>query len=387
MGLSRERKRRRPRTLAFALALSYGLLVSFPAAAQRKRAPASETPSTEVQVSSPPAQTPPPPPPAPIAPQDPVESLLASLQKTPGQVDVVMEIAEIYLRTNRADKAAEILWKHVSLLPKSGMLLLIKTHQEKKEWSQVVRAANLLLSKNEKDADGLVALGSAQFARGKVTDAKEALKKALEHNPRSLPAYRALGEIYEGNPYEQRLLYQDMVEVFGERAEFLTKLCQINTADGENEQGEKVCQQAIGKDSKRPENHVNLALIAKQKGETDRARQLFKKAADRFPKSELAQFENANFLEGSKNYIEAFRYYERCVKAEAASERCLVGVGNTGVQIQKLDEAFEAFRQVCRKSGRKHAGAMRKASHLLRGQKSFDWAGKFEDLSERCSVL
>src|SRR5690606_33977971 len=127
--------------------------------------------------------------------------------------------------------------------------------------------------------------------------------------------------IYEKNPYEKRLLYQDMVEIFGPKAEFLTQLCALNANDGENEQGQKSCQQAIAADAKIPENHVYLGVISKQKGDAETAKKLLKAAADRFPSSEFAQYEFASFLETDKAWIDSNKYYERCVRADEKSDR------------------------------------------------------------------
>lgn len=296
-----------------------------------------------------------------------------------------LQTAQEAFKKGDFEAVTQLLWKQIENLDRSGMILLIRAHEKRKEWPEVIRASNLMISRKGNDEEALVALGNAQYSLGKQTEAKESLKKALEVNSKYQPAYEALTRIYEKNPYEQRLLYQDMVEAFGPKPEFLTKLCLINTNDGENEQGERVCQEAINKNPTIPDNHVNLGIISKQKGDNEKAQKRLKVAADKFKASEFAQFEMASFYEANKNYVDSYRYYDFCVKADPASERCNLGLGNSGVQVKKFDEALNGYRLACRKSGRKHSGDIRKASYLLRSQKSFDWATKFEELAEKCS--
>lgn len=316
----------------------------------------------------------------PVTPAPPVKSVdtLSSLVAKSRQLESKGEF----------DKIPALLWPHIEHLDRPGVLMLIKAHTALKDWNEVIRATNLLLSKNPKDTEALTYLGRAQFKRQKKADeAKETLKKAIESNPKFRPAYEVLAEIYEKNPYEQRLLYQDMVDALGPQPDLLTKLCTINTNDGENEQGESYCRKAVVADEKIPDNHVNLGLIAKQKGEPEQAQKILKVAADRFTKSEFAQYENAAFLEGQKNWVDSYKYYDACLRTSADSERCAVGLGNTGVQLKKYERALEAYKIACKKNGRKNAAFVRRSAVVVRQRAEGSWAEKFEELSERCSFL
>ncbi|MBX3033591.1 MAG: tetratricopeptide repeat protein [Bdellovibrionaceae bacterium] len=294
--------------------------------------------------------------------------------------------AQGLFKKNDYAKTTALLWKNVERLDRAGIILLIKAHEAKKEWNDVIRAANLWLGKNNNDEEVLTFLGRAQFMRQRKPDeAKETLKKAIEVNPKYQPAYEVLAEIYEKNPYERRLLYQDMIEAFGPRADFLTKLCELNANDGENEQGEAVCKQAIGVNPKIADNHVYLGIIAKQKGEEDKAGRLLKAAADKFPSSELAQYEIAAYYESQKNWVDSAKYYEACLLADKNSERCLVGVGNSGIQLKKFERAHDAFQAACRRNGRKHTPIVRRAASSLRQMKALEWAEKLETVAERCA--
>ncbi|MBX3039888.1 MAG: hypothetical protein KF789_04155 [Bdellovibrionaceae bacterium] len=299
----------------------------------------------------------------------------------------VKQAEELFL-DKEYGKVTDLLWKNISSLNRQGFILLMKAHKEKKEWGEVIRASNLALSKNAKDEEAMTYLGEAQFRRAnKPTEAKETLKKVLEINPKYQPAYEILAQIYEKNPYEQRIIYQDMVEVFGPKASFLSRLCALNANDGENEQGEKYCQEAIAASPKVPDNHVYLGIIAKQKGDLEKSKKLLTTAANQFNDSEFAQYEAAAFLESDKAWIESNKYYEKCTKADDKSDRCWLGVGNSAIQLRNYDRALYSFIKACQIAGRKSAPIVRRAASAVRQRKDVEWSDKLSRVADRCSYL
>lgn len=317
----------------------------------------------------------------------PAAPAVAPLKASAGKDLPEVQKAESLIRQKKYKEAADSFWKEIDKLGRREIILLIRCHELLQDWGEVARAANLILSKNPLDADALTYAGLASFKRGKAAEAKEQLTKALEVNPKQKQAYEVLAEVYRENSYERRLLYQDMMKHFGPRADLLAKLCELNTLDGDNDQADKTCEQAIQKDPKNPANHVYVGLIAKNRMEMDVAKKLLKKAADRFPKSEFALLEYATLAEGEKNYLDSLKYYELCLVLNPGAEKCLAGVGNAGVQLQKYERALEAFREACRKYGRKHTANVRRAVHLLRGRNDSEWMSKFNYVADSCSIL
>lgn len=284
--------------------------------------------------------------------------------------------------------ATNLLWKNISQLDRVGLIYLSKLHRDKGEWGEVTRATNIILSKTPRDEEAMTLLGEAQYRKaGKSSEAKETLQKVIEINRKYQPAYEILAQIYEKNPYERRLLYQDMVEVFGPRPAFITQLCALNANDGENEQGTKYCQQGVEISPQTPDNHVYLGIISKQKEEFEAAKKLLKKAAIKFPSSEFAQFEYANILESDKSWLESNQFYERCVSADGKSERCWTGVGNSSLQLRKYNRSLEAFGKSCQISGRKIAPTVRRAASIASQRKDLDWSEKLSRLAEKCSYF
>lgn len=282
-------------------------------------------------------------------------------------------------------KMTPILWAKIDALNRAEMLLLVKAHYYNKEYVESIKAANLMVAKDEKDEEALTFLGLNYLRRKKDREAKEFFKKATDINPVYTPALDALAEIYEKNSnyYELRLIYQDLIKKLGEKPELLKKLCDINTKDGVNDAAIENCRKAMMKDPKTAENFVNLGIVYKNMGEQEKAKQQLSLAAQKFPASDFAQMQYAIFLEDQKNYIEAYKFYNLCNKANNYIERCWVGLAVTSYQILKFQDAYDAMKKSCN-FNRKHSIIGRKAALQARNAKKSDWAKKFESLADIC---
>lgn len=299
----------------------------------------------------------------------------------------VLATAETAFKKGDYDKVTDLLWKNIDKLDRKSLLLLAVTHEKKKEPAQMIKVTNILTEKNPKDYEALYLSGSAYLMMPKKdSEALEALKACLEINPKYQPAYEKLAEMYEKkkNNYELRILYQDMLDNIGHKPEFLTKLCDINTKDNQEDQALATCKEAIQKDPKIAENHVNLGLTQLHAGDTDEAKKSLKLAADAHSKSEYAQYTYANLLEEQKSYLEASKYYQVGTVADAKSSRCWLGYAKSSFELHKYEQALDAYKKAC-KLDQKTAVNFRKATTALRNTKESTWTKQFEAASEACS--
>lgn len=282
-------------------------------------------------------------------------------------------------------KMTPVLWAKIDVLNRAEMILLVKAHYLNKEYNESIKAANLMIAKDDKDEEALTYLGLNSLRKKKDREAKEFFRKATEVNPVYTPALDGLVEIYEKNNnfYELRLIYQDLIKKLGDKPELLKKLCEINTKDGINDSAIEYCRKGIMKDPKTPENFVNLGIVFKNMGEVDKAKQQLNLAASKFPSSDLAQMQLAIFFEEQKNYIEAYKFYGLCNKANNYIERCWVGLANTSFQLLKFQESYDALKKACN-FNRKHSFIGRKAALQARNAKQSEWSKKFETLADIC---
>jgi tetratricopeptide (TPR) repeat protein len=293
--------------------------------------------------------------------------------------------AETALQKKDYEKVVLLLSPEVEKLDRKGLFLLAKAYSALKKPEAAIKAYTACLALNPKDFEAKTLIGGEQFAAGKEREALPTLKEALEMNNRFLPAYKLLIDVYEKrkNKYELRILYQDLVEKFGEKSEYITKLCELTTLDILFDLSLRYCQLGIQKDPKEPKNYIYLGLTLKDTGDRLKADSNLKKAADDFPKSDLAQLTYAQYLDEQKNYIGSFNYYKRASLAEPKSIVAFKGLGSSAVEIQKYGEALEAFQKAC-SLDKSSLPALRKATNSIRLMKVTEWLKKYEVAVERC---
>lgn len=299
----------------------------------------------------------------------------------------LLATAEAAFKKGEYDKVTDLLWKNIDKLDRKELLLLAVAHEKKKEPANILKVTNILTDKNAKDYEAFYLAGSAYLMMNKKdSEALEALKTSIEINPKYQPAYEKLGEMYEKkkNNYELRILYQDMLDNIGHKIEFLTKLCDINTKDNQEDQALAMCNEAIQKDPKIADNKVNLGLTQQRAGDVDEAKKTLKAAADSHSKSELAQYTYGDLLEAQKNFLEASKYYLAGTVADPKSSRCWLGYAKSAFEIHKYEAALDAFKKAC-KLDNKTAVHFRKATTALRNTKEATWTKQFETASEACS--
>lgn len=285
-------------------------------------------------------------------------------------------------------KAEELFWKNIVHLDLMDLKLLMRSAEKNKHYDESLKAAELVLAKNEGDEEALTMIGEFHSRKTSQKDSNQLaidhFKKAIESNSKYQPAYEALIRHYEAridhldklkqdkqkNYYELRILYQDMLKVFGERADHLSALCRINTLDAQLDQAQEVCLKAIEKNKADPQPYVYLGLAFRQAQDADEAKKYLRFASSRFTKSELAQVTWADFLEEQKDYIQAYKHYLDATVINDKSGDAWRGVGRNAIQINKADEAYNAFQKACGYDPKSAAPDLRRALLLVKTDRS-----------------
>lgn len=320
--------------------------------------------------------------------EDKIENLKDQIRKSPQNIQKIIDLAELFYERADYEKTTLLLWKQIDKLDRKGLMLLARAHEKRKEPAEMIRALNIQLGKNDKDFEAHTLIGNAYSLQKKSKDALEHYKTAIELNDKYEAAYLAVEQLYEQrnppNLYELRILFQDMIEKMGPRAEYLEKLCNVNSQDDSTiESAIESCKQATQKNPKAADAFVNLGTSLKLSGKTDQGIAVLKKAAQDFPKSEYAQYTYGRVLEDQKNTIEAMRLYKAGADANPTSARSWMGLANTAFDIKKYEIALIAFKNACRYD-KKNAVAFRRATTFLRNNKTTDWIRQFEAGSEAC---
>ena len=283
------------------------------------------------------------------------------------------------------NKMTKILWSKIDLLNFAELSLLMRGHFFAQEYNDSIRVANLILAKDEKNEEALTNIGNCKLKLKKDREAKEYFTKATEVNPIYYPAINGLVEIYEKshNYYELRLIYLDLIHKLGERPDYVKKLCEINTKDAVNDAAIEFCNKSISANPRQSESYVNLGLVYKNLKDTIKAKEQLKKAADKFPSSDEAQFQYATFSEEQKNFIEAYKYYKQCLQTNEKHEKCFIGLGTSSYQLLKFEDSYNALKKACG-FNRKTSFIVRRAATQARNAKQNEWSKKLEHLADIC---
>jgi tetratricopeptide (TPR) repeat protein len=323
-----------------------------------------------------------------MKPEERIEELKKQIRAQPKNYALIVTLAEELYKTGADDKVTALLWKYVDKIDRRGLILLAKAHEKRKEPNETIRALNVLLGKSPNDYEAHTMIGDAYAMALKNKEALESYKKALEINKKYEPAYIGLVNLYEKrdppNLYELRILFQDMMEAIGPRAQYMRRLCEINALDGTYEAAIQMCNDAIAKEPRVAEPYVYLGLSQKANGDEALGNKTLKQAATDFPKSELAQYNHAKVLEEKKSYVDALNTYKKATDADPKAARSWLGLATTSFEIRKYEISLIAYRNACRYD-KKNAVAFRKATTVLRNQRNAEWIAKFEEASETCT--
>jgi tetratricopeptide (TPR) repeat protein len=327
-----------------------------------------------------------------IEPEKPT-SLLNPSEKTvitaeperSSEIDIKIEQTQRLYDAKKYKEAAEVLKPFNDRLPRAGLLLMARIYSAMGDSLSEIRMLELCLAKNPKDYVVKTVFGQTLIRIKRIEDGVVAFQEARQLNPRYRPAYDALIKELEskGERYEARNVVNDMIAVFGPQGAFLTTLCRLYSLDSFHEKSVEICTQAIKKDASVPENHMYLGLALKEREDLEGANQILSRAIRRFPKSEPVQFAMGELHMAKKDFARAYKFFKSAAQGDAKSVRAWIGYANASIEIQKNEEALNAFLAAC-KIDRQQTKDFRLALGKIRVRKDADWQSRFESGINQC---
>ena len=292
------------------------------------------------------------------------------------------------------DKVIELLGSSVDKLHRDGIYLLAQSHSEKDNHPAAIKLYEAALALNSKDFESKRRIGLEYVKMGKDKDALPAFREALEMNPKNEATYLDIAGIYDRrrppNKYELRLLFEDLLKQTGEKAAYISRLCELTTLEGQyslshTADDKGYCDRGIKLNNREPKNYVYLATTYKETADLDKAQVYFLKAADSFSKSGFAQLAAGDFFAGQKNFLKAFTYYKRASEASPDAIEAWQGLARAALEIQKFLDSYLALEKACKINRSAHL-EVRKAMVSLRQQKNTEWMNKFDSLATTCGL-
>jgi tetratricopeptide (TPR) repeat protein len=313
------------------------------------------------------------------------ENLAVDENEPSSHVKEALARVDELMKQSKFDEVISSLKPMAESLPRKGLLTLARAYAAKKDHSNEIRTLDLALVKNARDYVVMTRLGEA-YAKAKKSD--EAIEKFLEAktiNRRYLPAYEALLAELErkADNYEARSLVQDMIQQFGERPTYFTALCRLFSKDAFLEKAVSVCEEAIKKDPKVPENYVHLGECLKDQEKLDRALSVLKDAGRRFPASEIVHKTKGDMHFAKRQFVEAHKSYKQATEADSKSVHSWLGYANSAFELYRNQEALTAFLKAC-ELDRRETKDLRIAIDKLRKRNDSTWLSRFADGLSSC---
>lgn len=258
-------------------------------------------------------------------------------------------IADLYLQLKNYKKAVENL-KHANK-PQSIEVLdkLSRVYAEMGDTNEEIRAIELVRVEGKASPSQLTRLGMSYAKQNKIEEAVKCFRESIQKAPKYEKAYEGLFEVYKElkNFYDARLVIIEVMEKFGDLKFWLNEFCRIEVEQHYYDNAKQVCQKAISKDPKNPDNHVYLALAFNNTENEEQGRKILFSASKQFKKSEVTQWNAGQMSCAIKNWEQAAEQFKLCIKADKESGRCHLNLGKSYFELKKYEESLVSLMKAC----------------------------------------
>lgn len=312
-------------------------------------------------------------------------------------VQVFEKRAETMYDQGKYQQAIDLLSKDAEKLSQKGYLTLAAAYSELKQFDNELRILNILSAKDPKNYQWHMLIGQAHLKKSRFTEDKD-VKKAeetnavqtfrstIKANSKFKPAYDQLLEIFleKKEHHEARELLMEALRAFGDRPQWLNKLCELQANDGFLAQAEETCRRAILKSPSYPNNYVFLSQSLVDQNEMEKAQAVARKSGEKFPKSEFAQWGAGKVYLLTKNYEAAVKFFGNAVHADESSVRAHLGLAEALFNSGDRSGALGHYKKACQ-LGAKEANTIhvRSAEARTKGEEAL--SQQYRALAEICT--
>jgi Tfp pilus assembly protein PilF len=312
--------------------------------------------------------------------------LKTELAKSPTKISIKAKLAQLYFQKYQYSEVVQLLKSDSELLPRSSLIILAKSYGEIQDRPNQGRILEHLITLNQNDYESMTLLGEYFITIKQDEDAIKNLRQALNLKPGYKIALEDLLLIYQSknNNFEMRIIYQDLIKHYGNRPEYISKLCRIHTLDGFYDTAKKYCKGGINIDPKNPENYLFLAYIEQSLGNINQSRQIVKTAIQRFPESNIVLASYATILIRQKDFAGAEKYFLQAAKINSESFDSQIGLAISSFESKDYDIALNAYKNACKIEPHKTTRELKRAANFIRYKSMEKWEDAFTEAFDQC---
>lgn len=310
------------------------------------------------------------------------------LEANPANAEARAQLAVALERKKDFQGMITLLEGHKDKIGRSGLVLLARAYGKQGRSLDEVTTLELATARYAKDAQLQTLLAGAISRNGKREAAIEMFYKAKETNPKYIPAYDGLlQELVKGESrQEARDLISDMKKKFGAKPRWVSELCHLFVLDAFHEKAVETCTLAMKVDKSNPMNSVHLATTYREQNEPEKAKNILIKTATRIKKSEPVQTALGDYFTEKKNFVDAYRWYKAAVKNDPKSFAAQIGLAQSSLELQKMDDSLNAFIAAC-KLNRTAIREFQSGLIRIRNRGDAKWKSQFEEaISNNCQT-
>lgn len=213
------------------------------------------------------------------------------------------------------------------------------------DWEAAARAAHEILREQPDNVSAIMLLGRSFRARGMLTQAQEAYRRALALEPGRAETWLDLGVCHhlEGDHFWARVYYRFAQALDPDNAEVWNEFAVVDIALGNYGKAEQALEGAIARNPALPQAWNNLGLILARRGDIASARRHFLRAAFLQPDFYMAHC-NAGLAARDLELLEdAERALRRAIEVDPAPHTAWLNLGSVLQDAGRLDEALAAL--------------------------------------------
>jgi len=275
-------------------------------------------------------------------------------------------------------------------LARNHLYLLAKSYYYLKRYNQSFSTFELLLQRDSKDVAALREWGKLLAEQKKWKEALAKLNQAIQINPNYEAAYISLGEVIlmhkPKNYLELRLLYQDMLSRFGEKEDYLYKLCYLSVQEGQHDEAKKWCEKTLKKNPSHALAKVQLGQIWADQKEWEKADSYFSKVVNEISSSYDALLLVSDYWEKRGNKAKALEVLLSGDLSSCDQPTYFTKLAQMSCSLGQYEECYQAFERLCALQGEGALAKLRPLEASIRESRNKEWIGKFQHLKAHCKL-
>jgi tetratricopeptide (TPR) repeat protein len=272
------------------------------------------------------------------------------LARNPDNLKLREQLAQKYMKGKDFDKVIQILAPYSNEISNEAIVNLSASYSQKEDFLNEIRTVKIYADKEPTRFRPHFLLGLAYRKNKQLDLAAKSLRSSIQFAPKHRPSYDLLLGIFLENKqnYEARVLLNDMSHMFGRQKLFSNLMCKLFTDDGFWTDALTACKNAVKFDINYPDNHVYLANVYYNQGNTPAAEKIFRTASQQFKKNEFVQYAAGEFYLNEKNFPAAVRYLQNAVNIDPNTKRGHLSLALALFESKNYTEALTHFDKSCK---------------------------------------